>query len=475
MRADDLVVLAVLLNSFSAAAVVNIGGQGGFPVGIAPYYFVAVLMTLRFIPRWVSGKVRFFKGEPAAAFARMMAIFAFFCFVSAFVMPNLFAGLPVDVPRAGVAGQHQNPQSPLHWSPSNVGQAIYILLNFFILLECLRRCDEVRLSRVLARAFTWSGLLAAAVGLFQVACTDLGMRFPTWLFNSNAAWAQLSHQMILGGFRRISATFAEPSDAGRFFACWMVYELTLAISLHQKRRMYFLNAAVGTVLLFLTTSSTGYIIAGVAWCFATIQTVITLFRTGLIRARKGAIVLGAIGVLILVLLVLPGIHDLLNGVLFEKQSTDSAIDREATLGRGLQVFYQTWGLGAGLGSNRAMSVAFYVLSNLGLFGTIMFGYLIVKPYGLLRAALRDSNVPNELSSHMRAAAAALAAYLIGMLVSGAEITEPQFWLLVVMLVAAIRQSWLFQQGVLGLPAAEWQRAREGQQRLILLWEPVGGD
>jgi hypothetical protein len=405
-----------------------------------------------------------------------MAIFVALCVLSAFILPNLFESLPVDVPRAGVPSHRQIPLAPLHWSLSNGGQAVYMILNFFVILEFLRKCEEEGFSVMLAKAFTLSGLLAAGVGLFQVACGHLGMKFPTWLFNSNFAWAQNSAQEIGGGsgrmsFSRMSATFVEPSEAGGFFACWMVFELTLAISSRRAEVWHWLFATLATIALFLTTSSTGYVIAAVSWSVAALQNATTLFSTGFIQVRKAAAILGAVGGALLALLLVPGVWDLLNAVLFEKQMTGSAIDRGATLGRAVDVFFQTWGLGAGLGSNRAMSVVFYVISNLGLFGGILFVYLLVKPYLMARLATRSPEISKELRAFIRASGAAFAANFVGMLVSGAEISGAQFWLLLGMLLVGTRQAWLFEHGVLGVPAGEWLISGDDLRR----FEPSYGD
>jgi hypothetical protein len=463
MRPEDLVVLAVVMNAFAAASVVNIGG--GFPIGIAPYYFVAALITIRLLPRWITGKILFFQGEPAAIYARIMALFVVLCVFSALILPRLFESLPVDIPRAGVALHNQIPQAPLHWSLSNGGQAAYMILNFFVILEFLRKCNTEGFSATLAKAFTLSGLLAAGVGLFQVACGHLGLKFPAWLFNSNVTWGQSPEQKMAGGFSRMSATFVEPSMAGGFFACWMVFELAMAMSSRRAELWHWLFASIATVTLFLTTSSTGYVIAAVSWSFAAAQMAATLFSKGVIHARQAAAILGAIFGGIIVLLLVPGVWDLLDAVLFEKQKSESAIDRGATLGRAVDVFFQTFGLGAGLGSNRAMSVAFYVLSNLGLFGTILFVYLLVKPYLMARIATRSPGIPRELRAFIRASGAAFAANFVGLLVSGAEITGPEFWILLGMLLASTRQAWLFENGVLGVPSHEWLISHDGLRRL----------
>ena len=153
------------------------------------------------------------------------------------------------------------------------------------------------------------------------------------------------------------------------------------------------------------------------------------------------------------MLCTPGILEMLNAVLFEKQSSESAIDRGATLGRALQVFVGTWGLGAGLGSNRAMSVAFYLISNVGLLGTIIFVYMFVRVYSMVRSVNGPGQATPELRAFVRASTMALSAYFVGMMVSGAEITAPEIWLLLGMILAGLRQSWLIEHDVLDLLGA----------------------
>ena len=58
--------------------------------------------------------------------------------------------------------------------------------------------------------------------------------------------------------------------------------------------------------------------------------------------------------------------------------------------RSLDVFAATYGLGAGLGSNRAMSLLAYIASNLGMAGIVLFGSLMVSLLSMSRAVRRTS-------------------------------------------------------------------------------------
>jgi hypothetical protein len=103
-----------------------------------------------------------------------------------------------------------------------------------------------------------------------------------------------------------------------------------------------------------------------------------------------------------------------------------------------------------------MSVPFYVLSNIGLLGTLLFVYLLAKPYLMARIATRSLEISQALRVFIRASAAAFAANLVSMLVSGAEITGAQFWILLGILLVGLRQAWLFENGVAGVTADDSQ-------------------
>src|SRR5689334_15567051 len=112
---------------FEAAAVVNLGA--GFSFGLSPYFFTACLLGIRVALKWRRGGIRFERGEFAQNHLQIAAIFILWCVVSAFLLPILFEGTPVDSPRAGVENVAYMAPPPLKWSFSNAGQAGYMVLN----------------------------------------------------------------------------------------------------------------------------------------------------------------------------------------------------------------------------------------------------------------------------------------------------------------------------------------------------------
>jgi hypothetical protein len=443
-----LVEWAIFSSVLQGAALINIGG--GFAVGLSTYFFVVVLMASRVVPEWATGSIRFFSGEPVVSHVRILVVFIIWCVFSAFALPVIFDGIPVDSPRMGV-DQSYYIQSPLHWSASNAGQAGYMILNLVMVMCLLRTATwPGRLERLVS-AFSWSGVFVAAVGAYQISCRMLGLAFPSWLFNSNQAWGQAPNQFIAGGFSRMSATFVEPSGAASFLAAWSVFELTLAISGGRRNGRHWVWAAVGSVMLVETTSTTGYVTAGIMWMMVACDCGATILRRGWIKVKASLAVIGFGSAAVIALITMPTAWLLLDAVLINKGASQSALHRTSTLGRAVEVFQQSWGLGVGLGSNRAMSVFFYVLSNLGFPGMLLMLWLLAQLYSLVRQRLYRPAIDPMTRGFLTALGSAFIADIISLLSSGAEITQPRVWILWGLLLATVRYDWLLERHFIERP------------------------
>jgi hypothetical protein len=88
-----------------------------------------------------------------------------------------------------------------------------------------------------------------------------------------------------------------------------------------------------------------------------------------------------------------------------------------------------------------MSMPFYVLSNLGLPGTVLFVWLVSQLcVQYFQRTGRNSDYATR--RFIQATGAAFMANFLAMVFSGAEITVPLLWILWAMLLAGIRRAWL---------------------------------
>jgi hypothetical protein len=118
---------------------------------------------------------------------------------------------------------------------------------------------------------------------------------------------------------------------------------------------------------------------------------------------------------VLALLVSPSYRDALIGLTVSKGDTGSFVNRTASDLYGLELFVHTYGLGLGLGSNRASSLLTTLLSCVGLLGTLAFGIFYFKLF---------TNLPKEYA-WLKWAAFAL---LLNMCIDISDVTFPILWL-----------------------------------------------
>jgi hypothetical protein len=170
-----------------------------------------------------------------------------------------------------------------------------------------------------------------------------------------------------------------------------------------------------------------------------------ILRHGWIKMRAGLAVTVLASAALISLITVPRAWGLLDAVLFRKGTSLSALHRTATFGRGVQVFQHSWGLGAGLGSNRAMSVFFYILSNLGIPGMLLAFLLFSQLYSQVRLTLCRPNTDPAYRGFLIALGGAFVADVVALLVSGAEISQPRLWILWGLLLATIRCAWLAER------------------------------
>ena len=422
-RPKYLISWAIIVSAFQAASVVNVGG--GFAIGVSPYFFVVSLVAMRFAAACLQGRLGFKRGDMALDITRPLLMLAAWGVASAFLLPHLFTGIHVDTPRLGM-----DPVSttPLEWSMSNAAQAGYLILNSVFVIYVLWRSSDSYYIDQLASSFVWSGAIAAAVGAYQLAAHVLGLKFPAEIFNSNAGWQQLVSQKVAGAWR-VSATFNEPSSAGIFFAAWTTYLLFLTMDRRSATGLLWILFWCGIVMLILTTSTTGYLTAFVLIALLVSKELGTLAVKGYINEKlllTFAAIATALGA---AALFIPDFHQLLSDILWYKSQSHSGQERHSTILVALDVAMQSFGLGVGLGSNRPSGMLFYIVSNIGIPGSILIVGLISATRRVVVRTMRAPDTSAKIRAYTRSAAWALAMYCVAMCISGADISSPHLWIL----------------------------------------------
>ena len=362
---------------FQAMAFVNISGS---PLII--YYFFGTLFLARsmldFI--WCPHAFEWDRaGEAPLIWLLVLCVIAVF---GAYVLPQVFYGEMVYSPKLSIDEQNNN-LSPLVLGSANFNQVAQLIVNAMIFTVIWLRAW---FPDVIVRIIFFSLFITIFFAVWQSFSNFFGFYFPDDFLYTVDGWS-IGNQQVVGAFSRVNSVFLEPST----FSTYLVGMFAFLLVWWVKRPSWFVILALlgaGCAML-LTTSTTGYL--GLV-----LLPLLVLLSFGVSQILHGgwldrslftiAISIGlVVWVATIVVLGSADIKELLDLVLAEKSGGESFLNRlEADL-QSLEIFSRTYGLGLGLGSNRPSSFAAFLLSNLGLLGTLLF---IMFALTLSRWALR---------------------------------------------------------------------------------------
>lgn len=364
LRPRFLLPLAVIASVFHAASVFNIGN-----FGLPPYYFVAILIALNW-PRVIFQDEFVARRVPRVLYP--LVAFWLWASVSSVLMPRLFGGLPVLRIESWVEAI-TFPPVPLAWSYRNIVQVVWLTLNISVVLYAVRVLDAGWIRKAYAVAVGFAVLVLTA----QIVLFSLGIRFPLWLFHSNPGYAQYVPGYL--GIVRPNGLFSEPSVAAVLFA-----GLTLAALARFLGGKASIWPLAGTLILDLMMQSAAlYLAVAVGGLLLGVVYIpIHKLQLNLSGARRWAALAAVCGAGVLILALMPSAVAAIAANSTDKSSTQSFYIRTASDLACLRYFYQTHGLGVGLGSVRGSSLLPTLIATTGV-GVLFFFWFIVK---LLRQA-----------------------------------------------------------------------------------------
>ena len=353
-KPTQYLICALIFSSiFQATSVINFDGKG-----IQPFFFTELFIILKFI----SFKQNF-KHLRINSTSRLLFLFLFLCLISAAFFPEVFRGMEVYPGNLGIDDNVTFGGSHLTYSNSNLIQSIFItvhVITFYIIYQKSNVIDP----QVIWKTLIFMVCFFIFIGILQY----LSFNFPSvpypssFLYNNDISE---STQILTGsdlGINRISATFTEPSFAGAFIGAlfWAFFP--------QKGLKFRCITFLLFICLLFNLSSTGIVtfLAG------------ALVYTFLFRRRMLLWIFLGISIAYYIIIKIPSLNFILNGILFDKLNSGSGINRTSADIFSWNLFLDTYGLGVGLGSHRTSSFLFNMLSNVGLFGTIIWFVFMVK-------------------------------------------------------------------------------------------------
>jgi len=412
-RAFAVMVFSTL---FGAAAAFSLSGLGGASV-LVPNLFLAFYCLRLFL---AFGEGPAFSSFAVSRTGFWLLLLTAYGLITALFFPRLMEGVTETMLVQRIsAGRNSISLLPLTSSTNNITQAVYALgglLCFAFTFGYLRQIGAAwRLVQVM--------LILSAVNLF-VALLDIATCYTgtahIFDFVRTANYALLTGSEK-AGFKRISGTFSEASAFAGYTAVLFAFVASLWLD-RVRSWLTGLLASLLLMVLLLSTSATGMVaLAAVVLYlgFRSAQGSIGRRPAGRPAFLASLLLVVPLVALFIVLAMPEMVEDVaryLDEILFSKLESQSGRERSMWNAVAFQVFLDTWGLGAGLGSARASSYLFVLLSNVGLPGAILF-FLFVGSIFLGRGGQQAAGA-HENDTVIRACKAGLVAGLAEALTSG---------------------------------------------------------
>lgn len=312
--------------------------------------------------------------------------------ITGLVMPRLFAGMTDIIPLGTSEYSATGSTVPLGPVSSNYTQAIYLTSD----LVCFTLAVAIASTPSGFTAIT-NALLAYAAGNVLFALVDLVTYSADaqWIlsFMRNAQYTLHAGEEV-GGLKRIVGSFTEAAAFARSTLGVLGFTGTLWLC-GWRTALTGSLASASLVLVVLSTSSTG--LAGAPLILAILYGT-ALMRRGFHPARPISSTILLCAPLIAIAAILfaqvnseatEPMRAYINDLLFEKQISSSGIERSSWNTIALQNFYDSYGLGVGLGTVRTSSFPIALLSNVGIPGLIFYALFAISAFAAQRGVARS--------------------------------------------------------------------------------------
>lgn len=418
-----LIYLLLLTLTLQITSLINI-----YDYSLQIYRFITILLTIRFfISISIKNGILTLYDRNVKGILFSGACFTLFSFIWSFVSPVIFSGYPVYPPQYGIDFSAIYGPSPLKFSYYNVAFSFYILFYFFSLVYISTVNWEIKDLIIIKNLFIVCISIVILCSLSQVLSYLFGTFDITKLLFTITT-KKFSYTFIgdILPMPKIQATFLEPSMLSPFIVG--AYSYYLYINFFKNHFLNFFIISLIFLIILLTTSTTAYIAL-------LVMSIFVLFHLNIFKLYNRFIyfnikniflfIFRFILLLIIIFVVLLnfiGLNkfiDLVNLTVVNKPNTSSYNDRTTADLHALKIFLDTYGLGVGLGSNRPSSLLPYLLSQVGLIGTILFFSFIIKIYFYSSNSLKRTKFFSFFFL--------LPSVLISQLLSYPDITNPTLW------------------------------------------------
>lgn len=248
-------------------------------------------------------------------------------------------------------------------TPSNVAQILYLALGVCVVVF-LARSPYSRPELIGLLVFT-----TTILSFWRYLHGEVGVPFPEGLFDNSPTLAFI--ETAPGGEERFRGILSEPSSLAASCLITIAYGLSRAPRVQGWRRAGVLTVVAAAAYMGSISTSTTFVVAAAVVAALAVLSLLgsLLFRRA--RVTVTAAVMACIALMAAIWL-LPTVVDYVSATVGDKVGTASYDERSMANTTAYDLFFDTYGYGVGLGSNRASSFLPGLLSTVGLVGTLLF-------------------------------------------------------------------------------------------------------
>jgi hypothetical protein len=286
------------------------------------------------------------------------------------------------------------PGSPFHLRLENYAQHFYLALNALgalIVAHKISRMPSAEARLVMLRTFYGFIWVSGAIVFWQWAHYTFGLWFPDKeFFHNNVAYAEAYGQNLSDFGYRLCGSFAEPSALGYFFtgALFFAYRHYEA----ERSTLALSGLMICLLLLLFSTSTAAYLV------LVLFGLTLVWRRHRLVGPRSTArtpalhgLLCFAAAILLAVFLVThaPLVYFVVKTFIIDKPGGASVSVRSNADWMALQIAFQTWGVGLGLGSHKANTLPMTLISNAGVVGLLAFCWFVIGHFRYARQRIHE--------------------------------------------------------------------------------------
>jgi len=361
-------IFLIVSGLFSGSAALALPALGGST--IPPVYFALGFVILRIVvPRGgYLGLV-----PDAIAANKWFVLFTFYGVAMAYVGPRLFAETIRVFPMSGQNMRSLFDTVPLEPTPQNITAMVYMLGSLLVAISGFILCRRENGKDTLISTAIFVSWAHVALGLFAVAVRGTPLDEMLELFrNGNYEYMDAE----AGGFVRIRGIFPETSAYTSFAFSFFVLHVELWYRSIRPNATGWL-AFVMALILFFSTSSTAYFGLAAYFVLFMLRTLLLPYVADQMKTVRVLMAMAAMGLgTALVMAINPGlpemIWEMIRTMTVDKGSSQSGEQRWFWAVQGMNLFFESWGIGAGPGSFRSSSIVTAMLGSVGVIGTFAF-------------------------------------------------------------------------------------------------------